>query len=145
VISNPTLQPAKPVQRSVRDMKYFLALLFVSFGLVGCTTGKITNLTPTKAERNDSGLYPIEMGWQSREHVLRPETLEPQVMIGLQTYPMQRTPLVNNRWETLVPVPAGQNTLHYRFKVDYEYNTIPSRKKNSVLSPEYKLLITDPR
>ncbi|MBA4146832.1 MAG: hypothetical protein H0X66_01870 [Verrucomicrobia bacterium] len=122
-------------------MKNFLALLFVSVGLVGCTTGKITNLTPTKMERNSSGLYPVEMAWQSREQALRPESLQPQVMIGTESYPMQRTPLVKNRFETLIPVPANEDIVHYRFKVDYEYNAIPVPRKNSVMSPEYKLQI----
>lgn len=122
-------------------MKNVLALLLVSFGLVGCTTGKITNLTPTKVERNSEGLYAVEMAWQSREQALRPQTLQPQVIIGTQLYPMQRTPLVTNRFETLIPVPANQDVVHYRFKVDYEYNAIPVPKKNSALSPEYKLQI----
>ncbi len=133
------------MQRSARHMKHLLALLFVTLGLVGCTTGKITNLTPTKVTRNSAGAYPIEFAWHSREHALRQDSIQPQVIVGLQSFPMQRTQVVSNRWETLVPVPANQNFLLYRFKVDYEFNTIPSRKKNSRLSPEYKLEIVDPR
>ena len=126
-------------------MKNFLALLFVSLGLVGCTTGKITNLTPTKMQRSSTGLYPVEMAWESREQALRPDSLQPQVMIGTESTPMKRTPLVENRFETLVPVPADQNVLYYRFKMDYLYNAIPEPKKTSVMSPEYKLEIVDPR
>jgi len=125
-------------------MKNILALLFVAFGLVGCTTGKITNLTPTKMTRNSSGLYPLEMAWESREQALRPDSLEPQVMIGTESFPMKRTPLVKDRFETQVPVPPDQKVLYYRFKMDYLYNAIPEPKKNSVMSPEYKLEIVDP-
>ncbi|MFN7138245.1 MAG: hypothetical protein ACK4UN_02780 [Limisphaerales bacterium] len=122
-------------------MKNFLVLLFASLSLVGCTTGKITNLTPSKAQQNAVGLYPVEMAWQSREQALIPETIQPQVLVGAESYPMQRVPLVRNRWETLIPVTPGQDAVYYRFKVDYLYRAIPEPRKNSVLSPEYKMEI----
>jgi len=53
-------------------------------------------------------------------------------------------PLVKNRWEGLVPVPAGMSTVNYRFKFDYLYNTIGSAPKpNSVSSPIYTLKVVD--
>ncbi len=124
--------------RMMQMIKKFF-FVFTPLLLAGCST--ITNLTPAKQERNTTGLYPIEMAWHSREQAIRQKSMNPQVMIGLDSYEMKPTPLVKNRWETLVPVPAGKNTLHYRFKVDYEYNAIPEPRKNSKMSPEYELQI----
>ena len=107
-----------------------------------CTT-TITNLTPSQQMRNATGLYPVEVAWQTREQALRRETLKPSVMIGTDSYAMQPTPLVTNRWETLVPIPADKNAIHYRFKFDYEVATIPARQKNSRMSQEFKLEVVD--
>jgi hypothetical protein len=64
-------------------------------------------------------------------------------MVGLQNYPMRKTSLMKNRWETLVPVPADKDAINYRFKFDFEYNAIPQPMPDSKLSREYKLQIFD--
>jgi hypothetical protein len=52
--------------------------------------------------------------------------------------------MVQNRWEGFVPVPAGVNTVAYRFKFDYLYNNMgTSPKPNSAWSPAYQLKIID--
>jgi hypothetical protein len=50
---------------------------------------------------------------------------------------------MTNRWEALIPVPAGQNLIHYRFKFDYMVNRIPTPKPDSKLSQEYTLQIDE--
>jgi len=111
--------------------------------LAGCKTTTVTNLTPSQLVRNPSGLYPFEMAWESKQQSLRKNSLTPYVIIGLESYPMRPTPVVINRWETLVPIPPDQKLIHYRYKVDYEYNSIPQPRANSKLSPPYRLEITD--
>jgi hypothetical protein len=64
-------------------------------------------------------------------------------MIGHESYPMRKTPLMKNRWETLVPVPADKSAINYRFKFDFEYNAIPQVRPDSILSREYELQIVD--
>jgi hypothetical protein len=115
----------------------FLASLLL---LAGCTS-TITNLTPGQLPRNSTGLYPVEVAWTSREHVIKHESIKPYVIIGTEAYPMRVTPIVSNRWETLIPVPADQNIVNYRFKVDYLQLRMPEARMNSKLSPEYKLQI----
>ena len=56
---------------------------------------------------------------------------------------MRRTPRMEHRWETLLPVPALTNNVNYRVKVDFEYNSIPVPKPNSVLSNPYQLQIRE--
>jgi len=65
------------------------------------------------------------------------------VMVGDQTYEMRRVPLVENRWETMVPVPPDKDSIRYIFKFDYLVNSIPVPEPDSKLSPEYKLTIVD--
>ncbi len=138
----PTLQRASALQRSAkRIMKKFLLLLLTPLLFTGCST--ITNLTPSQQPRNATGLYPVEVAWDSRQQSIRPDSIKPSVMVGLENYPMRKTPLMKNRWETLVPIPAGKNIINYRFKFDYDYNAIPQPRPDSRLSPEHKLQILD--
>jgi hypothetical protein len=100
-------------------------------------------LTPSKLARNANGLYPFEVAWQTKQQSLRKESIRVYVIMELESYPMQPTQVVKNRWETLVPIPASKRSMHYRYKFDYEYNSIPIPQKESVLSPSYQLEIKE--
>ena len=127
----------------MRIHRILLPILILPLFLAGCST--ITNLTPAKAPRNSSGLYPVEVSWQSRQQSLKVDTLKPQVMVGNELYPMQPVPLVSNRWETLVPIQPSMKSIQYRFKFEWEYNAMPVPRKNTKMSPEYKLEVTEKR
>lgn len=120
----------------------FGTLLLSSLLLSGCTT-TITNLTPSTQKRNPQGLYPFEVVFDTLQHSVRKESLQPFVIIGDQTYPMQPTPRVDNRWETLVPITANKEYVNYRFKFNYLYNCIPAPKPGSKLSTPYQLHVLD--
>jgi len=109
----------------------------------GCTTFNITNLTASTAPRNEDGLYPVEVEITSNQTSLRHESIRPHVVIGFDFYPMEQTPFLTNRWETLIPVPADQSFVNYKFKVDFDYNEFGGRAQASTSSTEYKLTITD--
>jgi len=83
------------------------------------------------------------MVFSSNQKSLRKETVQPSVIVGLQTYPMQPAPVLKNRWETLVPIAADQKIVHYRFKVDFQYEAVPVRRSGSDLSAPYQLEIVD--
>lgn len=120
-----------------------LGLVGLILLLAGCTSSQISNMSPKVVRRNADGLYPIEARWDSNQQALRPDSMTPYVIVNTEFYPMQRTALTTNRWETLVPVPAGQRFLNYRFKFDYLYNGFGERRANSRLSPTYQLEIAD--
>lgn len=111
--------------------------------LVGCATNSITNLTPGQQPRNETGLYPVEAVWKSSQKSVVTESIKPYVVVGLEAYPMRPTPLLQNRWETLVPIPLDKSHIYYQFKFDYEYKGMPARRSDSLLSPEYRLDITN--
>jgi hypothetical protein len=93
--------------------------------------------------RNPNGIYLFEVALDTRQQTLRQETIKPYVLIGSSTYPMQSALMLNNRWEALVPVPATNKFVNYRYKFDYDYNRFGQRGSNSKLSPQYQLEISE--
>jgi uncharacterized protein YceK len=122
--------------------KSLLPLLLLPLLMSGCST-TITNLTPKQQVRNASGLYPVEAVWDTNERNVRRETIKPYVVVDTEFFPMRPTSLTVNRWEAVVPVPAGQKFVNYRFKFDYQYDAIPIPRANSRLSSSYQLEIVD--
>jgi len=110
--------------------------------LAGCTA-TFTNLTPSVRPRNTNNLYQVEVALSSRQQTMRWETIKPQIVVGNDYYPMRPTPLMTNRWEGLVPVPANVNQIHYRYKFDYQYNAIGTPRSDSALSSDYSLEVKD--
>jgi len=112
----------------------FLLLSFVPLLLTGCQA-TLTNLTPQRQVRNANNLYPVEVALDSRQQTMRWESIKPQIVVGSEFYSMRPTLLMTNRWEGLVPVPAGTNLVHYRYKFDYQYNAMGNPRSDSALSP----------
>ncbi|HEV2209573.1 MAG TPA: hypothetical protein VG167_12410 [Verrucomicrobiae bacterium] len=123
-------------------LKRMLPIVLAPLLLAGCTA-TFTNLTPTQRSRSTNNLYQVEVGLTSRQQSLRWDTIHPQIVVGNDYYPMRPTPLMTNRWEGLVPVPAGVSQIHYHYKFDYSYNAIGSPRTDSALSPEYTLKVKD--
>jgi hypothetical protein len=119
--------------------KKFL-MLTLPLMLAGCASS-FTNLTPTRQARNTDNLYPVEVQFNSRQQTLRWHTIKPFIQVGDALLPMRPTPLMKNRWEGLVPVPAGENKVAYRYKFEFEYNTFGPVQKGSDLSKKYELQI----
>jgi hypothetical protein len=118
--------------------------LAAAMWLTGCgTTNTVTLLSPRTQTRNSEGLYPVEIEFRSNMQALKKETLKPYLQLGEDNFPMRRTPRMDHRWETLLPVPASTNLATYRVKVDFEYNAIPAPKSNSVLAGPYQLSIKE--
>ena len=119
-----------------------IAILIVGLVLTGCST-TVTNLTPSQQSRVSTGLYPFEVIFESNQQSMQKETIKPYVILGTEPYEMQPVPLLQNRWETHVPVPEGQSIVNYRYKFDFDYLSVPQRRSSSVLSRPYQLKIVD--
>jgi hypothetical protein len=92
--------------------------------------------------RNANGFYPIEAAVTTSQQSLRWSSIKPNVVVAKEFYPMKATPMMTNRWETLIPVPDNVSVLYYRFKFDYQYNAFGSPPRaDSKLSPVYRLQI----
>jgi hypothetical protein len=120
-----------------------LMLLLPVLLMTGCAA-TFTGLTPLQQPRNPNNLYPVEVIFDSQQQSLRWDSVQPYVLVGSELYPMRPVPMMPNRWEGLVPVPAGTNNINYRFKFDYLYNNFGTEPKpNSAFSPLYNLKILD--
>jgi hypothetical protein len=112
--------------------------------LAGCVTtsvNTITNLTPSRLPRKETGLYAFSVEFDSRQRTLLHETMRVYVVVGEEYYEMERTPLTPHRWETLVPVPATQDLVNYRYRFDYDYKAIPTVQSTSRETRVYQLII----
>jgi hypothetical protein len=124
-------------------MRRFLLLALFCLGLTGCTTTTLTNLTPRQQQRNANNLYPVEVMWTSQQATIVSNTVKGFVVVGTDMYPMQRSPMLPNRWETVLPVPADKDLVNYFYKFDYEFLQIPVRRPGSLRSAPYQMQITD--
>jgi uncharacterized protein YceK len=124
-------------------IKKSLVCALLAFVFTGCTT--VTNLTATKEPRNATGLYRVETTWTTDQATIISESIRVFVVIGTQLTPMTPVPVVQNRWEAFLPVPPDQNSIRYRFKYDFDYNAMGGRRKDSILSQEFKLNVADKR
>jgi hypothetical protein len=124
-------------------LKKFLPLLSVVL-LAGCTTPTFTRLTPVQQPRNPDNLYPVETAFDSQQQSLRWDSIQAYVLVNGQALPMRPVPLVKDRWDGLIPLPPGVNSVHYRFKFDFLYNNFGSAPQaNSFTSKIYTLNVTD--
>ena len=123
-------------------MKRFMPLAALLLMFTACTT-TLTNLTPRTQQRNANGLYPVEVMWDSQAADIKKETIKGFVIVGEDAYPMQRSPMLTNRWEALMPVPGDKDFINYRYKFDYMYLKIPAPQPSSKMSAPYQLQIVD--
>ena len=123
-------------------MKKTLMLLPLLLMLVGCSSLS-TNLSAQRQLRNAENLYPVEVSFDSRQQSLRWDSIQVTLMVGKESYQMRRTHLMNNRWEGLVPVPAGEKSVSYFYKFNYNYTDFGKLGKGSAASRTYKLQIID--
>jgi uncharacterized protein YceK len=121
-------------------MKKFIGLLLLPVLLTGCTS--ITNLTPSHYTRDPSGYYRVEAQWYSNREAVRENSFKPLVVVnGFETFPMQPVPLVDDRWQAYIPVPADKDMVLYHYKFDFLDDAIGGPKPNSQMSRDFELRI----
>jgi hypothetical protein len=124
-------------------LKKILPVLLVPVLLTGCAT-QFTNLTPRQQPRNADNLYPVEVQFDTRQKSLRWDSIKPAVISADgQSYPMRKVEPLYNRWECLVPVPAGTSSTIYRYKFEFLYNDFGGARMDTAFSPPYHLEISD--
>lgn len=120
-----------------------LIIFLTALLLGGCARATLTNLTVNSQPRDANGLYRVEIIWENNANGVRHETIQPVVLVGTNAFPMQRTALVSNRWETLLPVARDAPGVAYRIRVDWKFNAIPVPEANSKMSKSFQLQIKD--
>lgn len=120
--------------------KKWIGLCLLAALLAGCAT-TVTNITATSQPRNPNNQYLIEFQWNTTEQSVIPDSIQPYVVTGFDTYEMRPVMRMTNRWEAYVPIPADKKVLVYSFKVEYETRAFGGAKKRAKNSEEYKLYI----
>ena len=127
-------------------LKKFLPVLLLPLLFAGCTS-TLTNLSATRQPRNAENLYPVEVSLQTSQQSMRWETIKPFVKVNGQLLPMRPTPLMTNRWEGLIPLPAGAKSVEFQYKLDFQFYRVDRQfgtpQTDSVLSHIYKLQVAD--
>jgi hypothetical protein len=123
-------------------LKKILPLLLVPLLMGGCAA-TITNLTPKQQTRNSNNSYTVEVAFDSRQQTIRWDTIKPEIVVGNDYYEMHPTHLMTNRWEGSIPIPAGTSVVHYRYKFDYQKNSMGPPKNDTEYSPVYILHIVE--
>jgi hypothetical protein len=68
--------------------------------------------------------------------------LKPLVVVNnSETYPMQPVPLVADRWQAFIPVPADKDMVLYHYKFDFLDNAFGGPRANSMMSRDFELRI----
>jgi hypothetical protein len=112
--------------------------------ITGCAGTTYTRLTAVEQPRNANNQYLVETSFASSQESLIWDSIKTSVVVGSKAYPMSPVARTSNRWEGYVPVPAGENSVNYRFRFDYKYNnfgTVPQPGTN--MSPVYVLKVVD--
>ena len=122
-------------------LKKMLLISTAALLVSGCAS--VTNLTPSQVPRDESGLYPFEMIFNTKATSVAHDSVQPYLMLGGELIPMERTPLLTHRWEVLAPIPAGKELVNYQYKVNYQWKDLGKRKENSKLSEPFELRIQD--
>jgi hypothetical protein len=120
--------------------KKWTGLCLLAALLIGCAT-TVTNITSTTQQRNPNNQYLIEFQWDTSEQAVIPDSVQPYVVTGFDTYEMRPVLRMTNRWETYIPVAPNKNVVIYSFKVEYETRAFGKPLKRSKNSQEYKLYI----
>jgi hypothetical protein len=123
-------------------LKKILPLLLLPLFLAGCAT-EITNLTPRQQTRNPNNLYPVEVAFSSHQQNVRWDSVKPTVIVNGQPFEMHPTQLMTNRWEGLVPAPAGAAAVKYHYRFDFNVNGFGKMSAENAVSPDFTLKILD--
>lgn len=124
-------------------MKACFSLVALAALLTGCSTTRLTNLTPERFPRNVANLYPFEVAWESKRRGVD-ANIGAYVLINDQVFPMNPVPKAKNRWEAQITIPPDKTLVPYRYKFVYQYpGVVTTAKRNSNLSQSYRLTISE--
>lgn len=121
------------------NYRKILLSVFVLSGslfLSGCDVGdiKITNLTPATLAENHSNVYTLSASIKPRTAHVVPGSIEANIVIDGETFPMQMSPISPDLYEFEYHLPAGRQDASYYYTVDYEVLINEFTKKREAFS-----------
>ncbi|MFI5336587.1 MAG: cell surface protein [Opitutales bacterium] len=97
------------------------ALALLTFS--GCTSLRITNLTPETVPANPSQIYTITASVRDDNPNIVPDSTRMRIVIDGQNYPMTKSIVGGDIWEFDYQLPAGRTNASYYFLVSYSLRT----------------------
>jgi hypothetical protein len=132
-----------PLLRTMTPMivRSWAVAVLGALALAGCVPTSVSNLTPRTVPANPTRTYPFEVTWNTARRGVKTDAVSAWVVIDGVLYPMTRVPVAANRWEALVPVPAGRTYVPYKYRFDYSIPGVVSKTPTSEWSQEYRLVV----
>ena len=122
-------------------LKKMLLISTAALLVSGCAS--VTNLTPSQVPRDESGLYPFEMIFNTKATSVAHDSVQTLFNAGWRADPDGAHSAFDQSLEVLAPIPAGKELVNYQYKVNYQWKDLGKRKENSKLSEPFELRIQD--
>lgn len=114
------------------------ALLLLS----GCDLA-VKNLTPPTFSENPSQTYSISVQVIKRSGVIVDDSIQPNIVIDGQIFPMNRSPLGNDIYEFDYRLPSGRQSGAYYFLVNYETKPGSKPGRRDTYTELYKFTVVN--
>lgn len=105
--------------RFASQFSRFIVIGAAALLLAGCDV-KIINRTPATFSENPSQVYTITAAVKVRGGVVRKDSVQPNIVIDGQSYPMQKSPLGDDIYEYDYHLPSGRTEGAYYILATYE-------------------------
>jgi hypothetical protein len=113
------------------------------FGLTGCETMKLSNLTPDNVPQNPSQIYTVTLNTKAMTSNVVPESVQARIVIDGQNYPMTRSSSALDVWEFDYQLPAGRRGASYYFICEYNVKSGQAQVPREAYSDLQTMAITD--
>ena len=100
-----------------------LAILTALLSFTGCSSIRITNLTPDTVPANPSQIYTITASVHNENTNLVTDSTRVRIVIDGQSYPMTKSIVGSDIWEFDYQLPAGRTNASYYFLVNYQLHS----------------------
>lgn len=119
-------------RKIILSLVAFAGSLFLS----GCDYGdiEIKNLTPSTLAENHSNVYTITASVKPRTANVLRDSLQVNIVIDGETFPMQGSPLSTDLYEFEYHLPAGRQDASYYFLIDYKVDVNSFVKEREAFS-----------
>ena len=113
------------------------------FGLTGCETMKLTNLTPDNVPQNPSQIYTVTLNTKAMTCNVIPESVQARIVIDGQNFPMSRSSSALDVWEFDYQLPPGRRSASYYFICEFDVKSGTAVTPREAYTDLQSMMITD--
>jgi hypothetical protein len=109
--------------------------LVALLALCGCTTVKLTNLTPGSLPENPSGIYTFTLRVVPQSNAVSVASISPHIVVGAESHDMVKSDVSPQIFEFDYKLPAFQSDIGYYYVVDYSAQNAGSQNPAQAYTP----------